>query len=151
MTKTLKRAHKGVGKVRDSGEAPDYHECRKRCKYHWYHLRVLRGLLDDGNRLHRFAKLGDLIGDAHDRSVLLGQLNALPEFLKRNMSVQRVAVDAICERRKLRRKALGLCDGLFDEKPESFAATVENELAKNRDIADDRRDPGDRADTLSIA
>jgi len=126
LAKTLERAHEEYDNVRSNGSVSDFHSFRKRCKYHWYHLRLLRKVMEGGGDERRkiFDDLCDLIGDPHDRSVLLEHLRELPPFLKRDKGVYRIEAEALRRRRKLRRKALAKCEGVFNMPPEKFADFV---------------------------
>ncbi|MEJ2518479.1 MAG: CHAD domain-containing protein, partial [Methyloceanibacter sp.] len=113
VEKTLGRAHEALRRVADDGTSAAYHEWRKRCKYHWYHLRLLRKLLpeDLADRGDSFDKLGKIIGNAHDRSVLLDRLELLPAYLREDAATRRIAALALRQRRELRRRGLQAATG----------------------------------------
>ena len=50
----------------------DFHEWRKRVKYHWYHCRLLKNLYKPLMKARRdeAKHLADLLGDDHDLSML---------------------------------------------------------------------------------
>jgi CHAD domain-containing protein len=126
LQKTLGRAHKELGKVRINGGVGDYHSFRKRSKYHWYHLQLLEEILEGGGdaRRDKFDELGDLIGEAHDRSVLVEQLCELPIYLKRDPIAQKLEAEALRTRRELRREALARSRELSSESAEHFADSL---------------------------
>lgn len=76
--KTYGRARQARSACRDSATAADFHELRKRVKYHWLHIRLLQDLWPSSMRLRRneAKALSDLIGDEHDLSVLIDLLQS---------------------------------------------------------------------------
>lgn len=132
MTKTLGRAHDCYGELGQYPDSPPvrkYHEWRKRTKYHRLHTRLAGHFLPetDKARRKRFKKVDSVVGDAHDCSVLLETLASTPVYLRERPDVQELAAEAMQRRRKLRRDALNVADGLFIEDPEDFA----NRLREN--------------------
>lgn len=127
VKKTLQRAHKERRNVASRGSVSDYHTWRKRCKYHGYHLQLLAAILgEDGEERYRhFSELGNLIGEVQDRSALLERLGALPVFLQRDVTVQRITAEAIREQRERGNAAYTLCAELFEESPKQFAAQLQ--------------------------
>ena len=121
--KTLTRAHAALRAVADEGTSSAYHEWRKRCKYHWYHLRLLQCLLPDelADRKDCFDRLGKLVGEAHDRSVLLDRVACLPAYLREASTTRRFATLALRQRREFRRRALELADGFFERPADEVA------------------------------
>lgn len=70
--KTYARAREGFAACRhDPGDAA-IHEWRKRAKYHWYHLRLLRDVWPDAIKARRdlTKRLADLLGDERDLMLL---------------------------------------------------------------------------------
>ena len=70
--KTYKRAVKTMEAAAGSGEADAFHDWRKRTKYHWYHLRLMRKAWPDvlGAYADQAHALSSLLGDHHDMAVL---------------------------------------------------------------------------------
>jgi hypothetical protein len=133
LAKTLKRAHNRFSKIGRTAKAEDFHEYRKRCKYHWYHLRLLEDIVDDEDRRHGFDKVSDLVGESHDRTVLLQAIASLPPYLRRETNTRRVAAGALGERRELRLEALRVSDALFAIEPEKIASEVRKRWPKECD------------------
>ncbi|MEE4240383.1 MAG: CHAD domain-containing protein [Desulfopila sp.] len=77
--KTYKRGRKAFTKAYEVPSAENFHEWRKRVKYHWYHCRLLRQIWPEMLKVHRQTAdcLADLLGDDHDLAVL-------KEILKRD-------------------------------------------------------------------
>jgi CHAD domain-containing protein len=72
LGKTYGRARKALSRAGDHPCVEHIHEARKRVKYHWYHVRLLRDIWPDmmkmrGAELHR---LSELLGMDHDLWVL---------------------------------------------------------------------------------
>lgn len=120
MRKSLDRAHRKRSSALASNRPKAFHAWRKRCKYHWYHLRLLESYLpgDGPVRIKLFDNLGEYLGDAHDRSVLLDSLNGLPGFLREQPPALRRSAAAREERRELRRRAIEESSPVFDEAPD---------------------------------
>ena len=82
LAKTYKRARAGMKAAEAHGRAADFHEWRKRVKYHGYHTRLLEPVWPRELTAHRQAadELNDLLGEHHDlavfESVLRGQSDA---------------------------------------------------------------------------
>ncbi|MEQ8767325.1 MAG: CHAD domain-containing protein [Planctomycetota bacterium] len=76
LERTYSRGRQAMKKARDSRVDEDWHEWRKRVKYHWYHTRVLEGVwprvLDRWSS--EIKRLSDLLGDDHDLAVLENEL-----------------------------------------------------------------------------
>lgn len=122
----LQIVHERTDGIGDDSRADANHEWRKACKDHWYHLLLLEKVLPkrERHRLRQFDVIGELLGDAHDRSVLLRQLEELPGFLRNNVSVKRIAVVAHRERRALSRRAVELCQQALDPSPETLTDMI---------------------------
>ncbi len=81
LAKTRGRAVNRMGDVLDSDGDPDaFHEWRKRVKYGWYHLRLLREASPALLRplASAWHDLSDVLGDAHDLHVIASDLRADP-------------------------------------------------------------------------
>ena len=76
LARTYRRARKALRASYRSPTPEHFHEWRKRLKYHWYHLRLLRQLWPAPMKgLAVEAKqLADLLGDDHDLAVLRATL-----------------------------------------------------------------------------
>lgn len=70
--KTYKRAQKAMKAARKSGSADDFHDWRKRVKYHWYHLRLLKRIWPGvmNAYVEQADILSDDLGEHHDLAVL---------------------------------------------------------------------------------
>jgi len=70
--KTYKRGRKAFLRAYENPSTENFHEWRKRVKYHWYHCRLLRQIWPEMLKVHRKAAddLSDYLGDDHDLAVL---------------------------------------------------------------------------------
>lgn len=76
LRKTYGRGRAALKRAYQDPCAETYHEWRKRVKYHWYHMRLLRDVWPDMLAVHMDAAgaLSDVLGDQHDLSVLRATL-----------------------------------------------------------------------------
>jgi hypothetical protein len=127
LTKTYRRAKKGLDLAYRTRSSEDFHEWRKRVKYHWYHMRLLRLVWPPMMAVRRRAgdRLSDLLGDDHDLAVLRETLLKEPDGFGDRHTIQ--ALVGLIDRRsdELRALAKPLGSRLFAEKPKCFAARLE--------------------------
>ena len=121
IKKVYKRGKRAL-KILESGKATsaDYHDFRKRVKYLWYQIRILRNswnraLKPVSKELH---KLSDILGDDHDLFVLSENLKELDSLT--NEEYSRLNKLIISKRKKFQKKSIKLGGLLFTEKPGSF-------------------------------
>jgi CHAD domain-containing protein len=71
LAKTYKRARKAMRAAAEDSRDEDFHEWRKRVKYHGYHARLLEPLWPNELKAHRKAAedINDLLGEHHDLGV----------------------------------------------------------------------------------
>ncbi|MGB3222003.1 MAG: CHAD domain-containing protein [Desulforhopalus sp.] len=72
MRKTYRRGRKAMPWAYDEPNMENFHEWRKRVKYHLYHMRLLREIWPEMIKAHQKTadELADLLGDEHDLAVL---------------------------------------------------------------------------------
>ncbi|MEQ8559378.1 MAG: CHAD domain-containing protein [Henriciella sp.] len=119
--KTYKRAQKAMAAARKSGKAEDFHEWRKRVKYHWYHLRllkriwppVMKGYVDQADTL------SDELGEHHDLAVLsataadlLGANSDTAELIDGLATARQTSIEETC---------LARGEKLFTDSPDELA------------------------------
>ena len=70
--KTYKRGVRAMKVAYADPTETTFHQWRKRVKYHWYHMRLLRNLWTPvlGARAGAIHRLSDLLGEEHDLAVL---------------------------------------------------------------------------------
>lgn len=119
LAKTYRRGRKASRKAYRNPSTENFHEWRKRVKYHWYHARLLRRIWPDMMSVWRGAtdQLSDLLGDDHDLAVFRQTLLDDPDRFGSESDLQ-VIIGLIDRRRaELQAKALPLGKRLFAEKP----------------------------------
>ncbi len=124
LTKTYRRARRAMAVAADDGTSRDFHEWRKRVKYHRYHLRLLTPVWPKlmKARYKATKHLSDLLGDDHDLAVLRATL----EEEAGGGADERAALIALSRRRsaELRAAAWSLGRRLFVETPECHAGRM---------------------------
>ncbi len=72
LAKTYRRGRRAMARAYASGDSVDFHDWRKRVKYHWYQLRLLQPLHPEAIKAqHRQAdRIGELLGEQHDLALL---------------------------------------------------------------------------------
>jgi CHAD domain-containing protein len=71
LKKTYRRGRQAMAKAYVKERREDFHEWRKRVKYHWYHMRLLRDVWRPvmQERSDQVKELSDGLGDEHDLTV----------------------------------------------------------------------------------
>ena len=71
LSKTYKRARDGMAAAEARGRAADFHEWRKRVKYHGYHAQLFEPIWPRELKAHRKAadEVNDVLGQHHDLAV----------------------------------------------------------------------------------
>ena len=116
---TYKRGRNAMEVAVKSGSTMDFHEWRKRVKYHWYHLCLLKPAWDEvleafRNQAH---ELSEYLGDEHDLAVLKQILNN-GSFSFLNSDSGRI-LNCVIDRQRaeLQRMSKHLGNRLYCEKP----------------------------------
>lgn len=126
LEKVYGRGRKALESAYESGAAADFHDWRKRVKYLWYHLRLLRDAWPGplAAAAEEAKRLADLLGEDHDLAVLDQTLRAEPGAFGRPAG-QEALLGLIAGRsRELRAEAEPLGRRLYAEKPARFAARL---------------------------
>ena len=112
--------------VSDQSNREEAHEWRKCCKDHWYHLRLLHDVLPkkERARIDDYDELCDLLGNVHDRDVLLQHLDELPTFLGETRQATAIARGAARERRAMQASAVALAGRLLDAESRKLSGKV---------------------------
>lgn len=125
LEKSFRRSQKRMKKSYQKGTVHQFHEWRKRVKYHRYHLRLLRenlpSILNPQRDLHH--ELSDLLGEYHDLAVFEEVMDA------RDLDIPTEVLDALKglfdERsQRLRQSAQPLGRMLFDEPAETMSRRI---------------------------
>jgi CHAD domain-containing protein len=124
LERTYKRARKGLVRARRTLDVTDFHEWRKRVKYHWFHLRLVRAKCPEVmSRANEVEGLGALLGEAHDLAVYESRLGKIVDSGYRDMLALLRSLSA-GRRAALERRALDKGAALFRERPRDFVRTL---------------------------
>lgn len=127
LLRTYRRGRKALRIAYETPTAENFHEWRKRVKYHWYHLRLLRELWPAPMKpLAAEAKrLADLLGDDHDLAVLREMLARDGDTLGCAAEIDTVLALGKRRQDQLRTESKPLGRRLFAEKQGNFGRRME--------------------------
>lgn len=122
VKKTYKRARRAAERARKGRDDETLHEWRKRVKYHWYHMRLLRDAWKPvlKARVDAADELADLLGHDHDLAVFQHTLaSASSNF---GETAEPAALLGLAHRRRaeLQAEAFRLGPRLLAESPAAF-------------------------------
>jgi len=119
LKKTYGRGRKAMAAAYQTETVEDFHEWRKRVKYHWYHARLLRNIWPQLMNAYNaeMKRLSDLLGDDHDLAVLQQTLLDSPESFGSDEMVQAFIGLARQRQMNLRQLARPLGNRIYLEKP----------------------------------
>jgi CHAD domain-containing protein len=121
LTRTYRSGRKTLKTAFEAPNTENFHTWRKHAKYHWYHMRLLEPVWKSELRPRRkeSKKLGELLGDYHDLTVLRDR------FASENGRAR--DLDALIERRarELTARAHIVGERLYAAKPKAFASEME--------------------------
>jgi CHAD domain-containing protein len=124
LQKTYDRGRRALAAAYNDPSAEAFHELRKRAKYHWYHVRLLRRIWRDMMQVQRGAahEVSDLLGDDHDLVVLRATLLDDPDAFGTQKDIQ--AFVGLIDRRRLELQAQArpLAERVFAEQPKRLVA-----------------------------
>ncbi len=121
--KTYQRGRKAFAKAYEKPSAENFHEWRKRVKYHWYHCRMLREIWPEMLKVHRTTAddLADLLGDDHDLAVLKETLEKESQRFGDGEDLERIVALIDDRRAELQFQAQFLGERLYAEKKKHIA------------------------------
>ncbi len=126
LRKAYARARKAKQAAYDEPSSKTFHEWRKRVKYHWHHMRLLRDVWPAVMRARadEVDALGEMLGDHHNLSVLRSLLLADPDCVARKEAI--VIFTGLIDRRQrdLQAACRPLGERLFAEKPKRFVSRL---------------------------
>ena len=133
--KNYGRARHALARARETGDPADWHDLRKRIKYHWMHTKLLRpawpGVMNARAELADLA--GDALGDDHDRAVLEELIAAEPDEIG---DAAEIAVLRACMKESslaLHERIGVILKNLLHDEPDVFRSRI---AALYRDAAD---------------
>ncbi len=127
LVKTYRRGRNALATAFDAPVPENFHEWRKRVKYHWYHTRLLNDLWPEmlSAQCKAADDLSDILGDEHDLSVLEHTLLSDAELGATGGTALQVIQGLIDQRRnELRARARIIGLRLYAEKPQAFGARL---------------------------
>ena len=148
FSRTYRRARKALDASYKDPTSERFHEWRKRVKYHWYHLRLLRELWPAPMKaLAAEAKLlADMLGDDHDLAVLRETLVRERDDLGDREQIEALAALAQRRQDQLRAQAQTLGWRLFADTPADYCRRLhaswhatECEAARDAGLVGDSR------------
>lgn len=124
VEKTYRRGRKAMRKAGETGDPEDFHEWRKRAKYLWYQIRLLRNSAPSALRplSRRLHDVSDALGDAHDLVLMQTQVDSFDADDAAKEAFRIVASGYTTE---LEGRALSLGSRLWVEKPSVFVDRLE--------------------------
>jgi len=122
LGKTYRRGRRAMRAAYRDATPDAFHQWRKRTKYHWYHVRVLRDLWSPVMRRHRdeIDRLGGCLGDDHDLAVLRGLVLSGPSEFGEQRDVQALVGFIDRRRTELEASARPLGERIFAENRSRF-------------------------------
>jgi CHAD domain-containing protein len=119
---TYQRGRTAMAVAYDDPTGPNFHEWRKRVKYHWYHGRLLAGIWPDLMKGHRrsLKKLSDLLGDDHNLVVFREFILSTPDAFGPEEDVRGLLGLAEQHQQVLRDQARAIGARVYAEKPKAF-------------------------------
>ena len=119
LKKTYGRAVDAAETARACPDGEQFHELRKRVKYHWYHCRLLENLWPDmmATRKHAAKQLSDILGDHHDLHVFAGRLAQDPDGFGSSADVEVAIGLARARQARLEAQAWPILNRMLVQKP----------------------------------
>lgn len=115
-----------MNRAYDDPSAESFHEWRKRVKYHWYHVRLLRDTWRPvmGQWAIETKALSDCLGDEHDLSVLRSTILSAPEEFGEHRTIHTLVALIDQRRAALRTQARSLGTRIYAEEPDAYVARL---------------------------
>lgn len=116
---TYRRGRRGMHAAYRSLAPEEFHEWRKRVKYHWYACRLLHGIWPEAMDARNGAlrRLSEMLGDEHDLSVYRQVLESEPELGGNSARLGDILAAVDQRRTGVRRRARPLAMRLYAERP----------------------------------
>lgn len=124
FVRTYRLARQDFDAARRTANDEILHDLRKAVQWHWRQMALIEAVWPQYFAVHISAcrQLAEILGDDHDLSVLLVELDRVPDFDQSSAA----AIRALAMRRQdeLRHQAYPMCERLFAEKPADFARRI---------------------------
>lgn len=123
LRKTYQRARTASAQARSCPDDRNFHDLRKRIKYHCYHCRLLENLWPDlmAARQRPARRLSDLLGDHHDLGLFIGKLEGDRRAFGDQRDVEVAIGLARARQARLEKAAWPMIDRLLAQQPKPLA------------------------------
>ena len=127
LKRVYKRGYKGLRSAQEDSTNENLHEWRKRVKYLWYHIRILKPawkeILDEvADELH---ELSDYLGEDHDLAIIEQTFLKKPEWFRDERELE-ILLGMVKQRRNsLQVSAFPLGRKIYAEKPKDFVKRIQ--------------------------
>ncbi|TWT84147.1 CHAD domain protein [Planctomycetes bacterium CA13] len=127
IEKTYSRGCETMTRAADIPSDDNLHQWRKRAKYHWYHVRLLRDYCRSKfkARAKRLKKLSDVLGDDHDLAVLRQFVIEHPDSVPSPGTMFEVVQAVDSRRHRLQHESQQIGKTLYVESPKSWTRHLE--------------------------
>jgi len=118
------RGYNEFAEAQDHPTKESLHEWRKRVKYLWYQLRILRPMWEQGidATIGALDELGDVLGQEHDYAELKALLYQMPDLFDATDDMMSLVYVLDAERSRLQMRAWELGGRIYAEPPKAFVA-----------------------------
>lgn len=127
LKRVYKRGRKAMKKAQNDSTVENHHEWRKRVKYLWYHLRILKNSWPKGLKgyIKELHQLSDYLGDDHDLYDLREKLHSKSIFNKNEVNVKQldVLIDNFSDEKRNAARILG--GKIYAENKKAFVNRME--------------------------
>ena len=119
LKRTYRRGRRAIRKAYDTPSGENFHEWRKRVKYHWYHGRLLREAWEPVLKpwIGELDRLASQLGDYHDLDVLRQRIGRMPPQVVSPETACRLRELIQARQKDIRAEMLPLGQRVFAEKP----------------------------------
>lgn len=128
LEETFREGRKAFYRVLKHPRPENYHEWRKRVKYHWYHVRLLENLWTDALQVYEksLKELETWLGEDHNLVMLSEKVLAEPAFYGRAEDIR--VFGRVIEKyhKALRGNALAAGARIYEEKPRQFTRRTQH-------------------------
>ncbi len=122
LKKTYSRGRKAMSRAYSEGTEESFHQWRKRAKYHWYHVRLLRNVWRRPMRARarELRDLGNDLGVDHDLAVLKEAISNESESFGGDVSIELLLNLIDRRRRQLEEGVRPIGERVYAEKPKRY-------------------------------
>lgn len=127
LQQTYQRGSEALAILHQSPNDELFHECRKRSKYHLYHMRLINAAWQPilTARISELDLLNDYLGDDHDLTVMTQLITSEADSFGSSANVEQLLSLIGQQRHALQASAFQMADRIFTEKPKAFARRMQ--------------------------